>query len=99
MTGKVRELLCFTCNVALGNVSDNIETLEALIAYLNRHPAKPLAAAQKRDTITIRIPTHRDFRFTIPRTVTVIDHGKSTLVDGRRTLPDSVTYERHLATR
>lgn len=36
-TGKVRELLCRRCNLALGYVADSIETLEAMIEYLRRH--------------------------------------------------------------
>ena len=33
-TGKVRGLLCHSCNVALGLLKDNIETLERMIDYL-----------------------------------------------------------------
>lgn len=33
-SGKVRGILCWHCNVALGNVRDRIETLEGLITWL-----------------------------------------------------------------
>jgi len=35
-TGEVRGILCFTCNVALGNVGDDIARLQALAVYLLR---------------------------------------------------------------
>jgi hypothetical protein len=35
LTGKIRGLLCHSCNLALGHVQDKIEKLEGLIAYLN----------------------------------------------------------------
>lgn len=38
-TGKVRGLLCYKCNVALGMVSDSIDRLKSLISYLERHNA------------------------------------------------------------
>ena len=34
-TGKVRGLLCKRCNIALGEVGDNISTLQKMIEYLN----------------------------------------------------------------
>jgi polyferredoxin len=33
-TNEIRGVLCFTCNVALGNVQDSIARLEKLISYL-----------------------------------------------------------------
>ena len=36
-SGKVRELLCYSCNSMLGQARDKIETLEAGIAYLKKH--------------------------------------------------------------
>jgi hypothetical protein len=35
-TGKVRGILCHFCNVALGLLKDNLETLQAAINYLNK---------------------------------------------------------------
>ena len=34
-TGEVRGLLCKSCNIALGEVKENIHTLQAMIEYLN----------------------------------------------------------------
>jgi hypothetical protein len=36
-TGKVRQLLCRNCNMVLGQVGDNISTLETMITYLSKH--------------------------------------------------------------
>ena len=36
-TGKVRGLLCKSCNIALGEVEDSIHTLQAMIQYLESH--------------------------------------------------------------
>ena len=35
-TGKVRGLLCKRCNIALGEVGDNISTLQKMIEYLQK---------------------------------------------------------------
>lgn len=37
VTNKVRELLCYKCNWALGVLEDNIEILEAMKNYLIKH--------------------------------------------------------------
>lgn len=36
-TGKIRGLLCKLCNLALGNISDDIKTLQNLIGYLSNN--------------------------------------------------------------
>jgi len=36
-TGKVRGLLCASCNLALGNLEDNIAYLQNAISYLEKH--------------------------------------------------------------
>lgn len=36
-TGKIRELLCASCNLLIGKVDDNIEILQAAVDYLKRH--------------------------------------------------------------
>lgn len=40
-TGEVRQLLCNTCNVALGMINDDVRKLQCLIEYVKRH--KPQA--------------------------------------------------------
>ncbi len=35
-TGKVRGLLCMSCNVVLGHTDENIEILEDIIAYIKK---------------------------------------------------------------
>jgi len=36
-TGEVRGLLCKSCNIALGEVGDNINTLQKMIEYLQNY--------------------------------------------------------------
>jgi len=36
-SGNVRGLLCHHCNTALGMALDNIDTLKAMIKYLEKH--------------------------------------------------------------
>ena len=36
-TGKVRQLLCRNCNMVLGQVGDNVNLLEEMIKYLQKH--------------------------------------------------------------
>lgn len=72
-TGKVRELLCFTCNVALGNVSDSVLILKALIAYLEKHQTDPSPAAAAPPIVRRRIPVASDYAVLKPYTVRVIE--------------------------
>ena len=39
-TGKIRGLLCHSCNVAIGFLGDDIENLNCAIMYLNKHIAQ-----------------------------------------------------------
>ncbi len=41
-TGKVRGLLCASCNLALGNLEDSVDYLRAAIKYLEKSNEKPL---------------------------------------------------------
>jgi hypothetical protein len=40
VTGKIRSVLCFWCNAALGHAKDDPERLVLLYAYLIKHGAK-----------------------------------------------------------
>ena len=37
VTGKVRDLICFTCNAGLGNMKDDPELLRTAASYLDYH--------------------------------------------------------------
>ena len=39
ITGKIRGLLCASCNLALGNLEDNISYFKSAIEYLEKHNA------------------------------------------------------------
>ena len=45
-TGRVRKLLCYGCNVALGLVDDSIPRLLALVAYVEEHQWTESAASE-----------------------------------------------------
>jgi hypothetical protein len=36
-TGKVRELLCYQCNTALGKLREDLGIIESMVEYLRRH--------------------------------------------------------------
>lgn len=36
-TGKIRQLLCGTCNTILGSVNENIDILKSMISYIEKH--------------------------------------------------------------
>lgn len=40
-TGKIRDLLCAPCNMALGLLKENISTMTNMIAYLRKHALCP----------------------------------------------------------
>lgn len=62
-TGKVRGILCFNCNQALGNVRDDLAVLQRLMDYLRRHrlsligPVDEYSAAE--DVILECLSSHR----------------------------------------
>jgi hypothetical protein len=58
-TGKVRGVLCFNCNQALGNVRDDPDVLHGLIAYLAKHGRK--AASPPRPVVVEMFPYRLPF--------------------------------------
>jgi hypothetical protein len=50
MTGQFRGWLCFRCNLALGNVHDDIEILDKLIVYLARSRRPRLALVGRKES-------------------------------------------------
>lgn len=42
-TGRVRELLCHKCNLAVGAIKENVGTAKALVEYLVRHSTEEVA--------------------------------------------------------
>ena len=40
VTGKVRGLLCYSCNLAIGMLKDNIARAKKLVKYLEEHEEK-----------------------------------------------------------
>jgi Recombination endonuclease VII len=50
-TGKVRGILCFNCNQALGNARDDVVVLQGLIDYLHRHRRSRLGLVHEASAI------------------------------------------------
>lgn len=49
VTGKVRGMLCFSCNAALGHFKDDPVVLRRAADYLDRHTGAQPAASSRRD--------------------------------------------------
>jgi hypothetical protein len=65
-TGKVRGLLCFNCNQALGNLRDDLQVIDSLGTYLsrNRNGYAPLRAYLPPQRVSIEyVPTVRHGRW------------------------------------
>ena len=46
-TGKVRGLLCYSCNISLGLMGDNPETVQSAYDYLTKHLTQPKVTKSK----------------------------------------------------
>lgn len=53
-SGKVRGLLCFKCNQAIGSLGDTVEALERAIEYLEDSEKLPFAALTKDQYVVAR---------------------------------------------
>ena len=61
-TGRVRGMLCFLCNQALGNVRDDVRRLQGLIDYLHRDAVAALGITMtevERPCCVIELDAHR----------------------------------------
>ena len=51
-SGRFRGWICFSCNVALGSVRDNIDTLLALVDYLRKNECRVAESVKRTESIT-----------------------------------------------
>ena len=51
-TGRVRGLLCTTCNTAIGMLDDNLDLVTALFAYLEGHQRKPNSSGNTLESVS-----------------------------------------------
>jgi hypothetical protein len=54
VTGVIRALLCYRCNVSIGRVNENPELLRKMLDYLGRHKA-----TQENQVPLRKVPLHR----------------------------------------
>lgn len=55
-TGKVRGLLCWRCNVVIGNALDQIDILKSAVSYLTNPPAYKILNAEAAEVSNAREP-------------------------------------------